>query len=204
MERINTTREYVCVSVACLKGRMTGALICGAFGAVWMVEAAHFGGIATPIFLAVVAFFTIAFIAWPAIRLWSLRYLSYTAADKQYWAVIAVPYLTVVIIEWVLCIAFPRWLAHIHRYSLIPQVLGVIIGLHFLALARIFRVQVYYYTGAVMVLGALATLAIPAGHIRDLAAYSSNGVSLWATAGVILCKDWLYRKREKEAVSLAC
>ncbi len=42
-----------------------------------------------------------------------------------------------------------------------------------------------------MVLGSLASLAIPAGHVRNMAAFGVNGLSLWVTATVILCQDKL-------------
>jgi hypothetical protein len=80
------------------------------------------------------------------------------------------------------------WLAHIHRPDLIPQFLGVIIGLHFLPLAKIFKAPVYYATGAVMVLGVLASLAIPPGYVRNIAACGVNGLSLWATAAFNLSR----------------
>jgi hypothetical protein len=79
--------------------------------------------------------------------------------------------------------------------------LGVIIGVHFLPLARLFKMPIYYATGTVMVLGVLATLAIPAGDVRNIAAYGINGLALWGTAAVILCQDWL-SSREKGGIPL--
>jgi hypothetical protein len=60
-----------------------------------------------------------------------------------------------------------------------------------------FRSPVYYATGAVMVLGSLASLAIPAGPLRNIAAFGGDGLSLWGTAAVILCQDWLSRREEE-------
>jgi hypothetical protein len=87
------------------------------------------------------------------------------------------------------------WLGHIHQYALIPECLGVIIGLHFLPLGKMFRSPVYYATGAAMVVGSLASLLIHAGPLRNIAAFGMDGISLWATAAVILYRDW-YSKQD--------
>jgi hypothetical protein len=186
------------LSAAWPKGRMRGALICGFFGAVWMFEGLYFGGIATPVWLTAIGVLTVAVVAWPVIRIRSLAGGSYSAADRERWAAVAVPYWINVAIEWLLCSAAAIWLTHIHRYALIPQCVGAIIGLHFLPLARMFKSPLYYWTGAAMVLGGLASLAIHAGHIRNLAACGVDGLSLWATAAVILGQD-LFSSRKGEA-----
>jgi hypothetical protein len=162
-----------------------------------MFEAVFFGGIATPVWLTVVGVATVAAIAWPWIRLRSFRSVRYSAADRERWAAIAVPYWTNCAIEWLLCCGSAFWLAHIHQYALIPECLGVIIGLHFIPVARMFKSPLYYATGAAMVLGSLASLTMHAGHMRSIAACSVDGLSLWGTAAVILCQDWL-SKREEE------
>jgi hypothetical protein len=87
------------------------------------------------------------------------------------------------------------WLSLIGRYDLIPQTLGVIIGLHFFPLAKIFRMPLYNWTALGMLLSALATFAFPAGRLRDFTAYGVNGLSLWVTAAVILCQDRSYHAR---------
>jgi hypothetical protein len=185
------------LSAAWLKGRMIGALICGFFGAVWMYEALFFGRIATPLWLTTISILTAIFVAWPVIRLRSFPGTPRSASDRQRWAAIAVPYWTIVAIEWLLSAVAVNWLVHIHRYSLVPQALGVIVGLHFLPLARLFKSPLYYWTGAAMVLGSVASLAIHAGHLRNIAANGVDGLSLWATAAVILGQD-LFSSRKGE------
>ena len=193
----DSTPAFSTLSPAWLKGRMRGALICGTFGAVWMFEALFFGGIATPAWLTVVGMLTVAAIAWPVIRLRSYRRLPYSAADRGRWAAVAKPYWINCAIEWLLCCGAAFWLSHIHQYALIPECLGVIIGLHFLPLGKIFRSPIYYATGAAMMLGSLASLAVHAGPLRSIAAFGVNGLSLWGTAAVILCQDWLSKTEEE-------
>jgi hypothetical protein len=162
-----------------------------------MVEAVFFGGIATPVWLTAVGLVTVAAIAWPVIRLRSFRGAPYSADDRQRWAAVAVPYWLNCAIEWALCFGAAFWLSHIHQYALIPECLGMIIGLHFLPLGKMFRSPIYYATGAAMVLGSLASLAIHAGPVRNISAFGVNGLSLWATAAVILCQDLLSKRKEE-------
>jgi hypothetical protein len=175
-------------SAGSMKGRARGALICGFFGAVFMFEALYFGRIATPAWLTVIGMLSVAFVGWPVIQLCSLHHLPYSDADRQRWAAIAVPYWADFATEWLLCAAAATWLGRINRYDLMPQFLGVIIGLHFLPLAKMFKAPIYYATGAAMVLGVLVTLVIPAGHGRNIAACGVNGLSLWATAAFNLSR----------------
>jgi hypothetical protein len=189
-----TTFDSLPVSLAWQKGRMRGALICGTFGAIWMFEALFFGGIATPVLLTVVGLLTVAAIAWPVIRLRSFRGMRYTTADRERWARLAVPYWINCGIEWALCCGAAFWLARVGQYALIPECLGVIIGLHFLPLGKMFRSPIYYATGAAMVVGSLAALTVDAGPLRNIAAFGVNGLSLWGTAAVILCQDWFSKQ----------
>jgi hypothetical protein len=173
------------------KGRAIGALIGGVFGTAWMFEALFFGAIATPVSLTVVAAIAIALVVWPATRLISLRHAAYSTAHGRRWKAVSTPYWTLVVIEWLACGVAANWLNRIGRGGLTPQLIGVIVGLHFLPLAKIFKAPIYYWTGAAMVLGSLASLAIPAGHVRNMAVFGVNGLSLWATTVVNLCHDRL-------------
>lgn len=178
-------------SNARMKGRARGALICGVFGNVFMLEAAFFGAITNLVWLAVIALSAVALVFWPATEVRSRRHLAPSPADRQYWAAVSTLFWIDCGLEWVACAAACMWLADIRRFDLIPHFLGVIIGVHFLPLAKIFRMPIYNWTGAAMVLGVLATLAIPAGQVRDFAANAVNGLTLWVTAVVILCQDRL-------------
>jgi hypothetical protein len=177
-------------SAAWRKGRLVGALICGFFGAVWMFDALYFGNIATPGWLAVLVVCTVFFIAWPVTRIWTSPRAARTHADRQRWKSLARAYWSIVAIEWLLSAAAVIWLVHIHRFSLMPQALGIIIGVHFLPLAKLFKMPIYFGTGIVMMLGVLASLAIAPGPLRNIAACSADGLTLWATAVVILCRKW--------------
>lgn len=91
--------------------------------------------------------------------------------------------------EWALGAAAVFTLAHFGRYPLIPQFLGVIIGLHFLPLAKILRAPRYYLMGTAMVLCVLASLLIPEGSLRNVIACAGIGLPMWITAVAILSQD---------------
>lgn len=202
MQTTNTIPASSRFGQAWLKGRIVGALVCGSFGAVWMLEAMYFGRIGTPAGLTIISILAVVFIVWPVTRLRSFPRVLHVPVDGQRWSSISKTFWTIAAVEWSLCAVSANRLAHIHRYHLIPVFLGVIIGVHFLPLARLFKMPIYYATGAVMMLGVLATLALPAGEIRNIAAYGINGVALWGTAVVILCQDWL-SSIEMEGIPLA-
>ena len=91
--------------------------------------------------------------------------------------------------EWVLGAGAVVTLAHFGRYALIPQFLGVIIGLHFLPLAWILRAPRYYTMGTAIILCVFASLLIPEGSIRNVIACAGIGLPMWITAVVILSQD---------------
>lgn len=157
----------------------------------------YFGNIATPVWFTVISILTGTLVIWPVIRLRAYSHLTLSAADRAFWASIAKPYWINFAIEWVLCSVATYWLSRYQHYDLIPHFLGVIIGLHFLPLGKIFKVPLYYATGVVMVVGVLATLAIPAGYARNIAACGINGLALWATAAVLLYQDGLSSRKEE-------
>ena len=72
------------------------------------------------------------------------------------------------------------------RGDLIPQAVGVIVGLHFLPLVKIFRAPLFYWTGGIMVVAALGSLLMQPGHIRNIFACASFGLTLWATSVAVL------------------
>jgi hypothetical protein len=89
-------------------------------------------------------------------------------------------------IEWGLVGAAAFLLGRFDHADLIPQVVGVVVGLHFLPLAKIFHAPRLYWTGSIIVVGALGTLLIPHGAGRNSAACVSVGLTLWVTCVVIL------------------
>jgi hypothetical protein len=189
METTLAVPNSVSPSAVPVKGRAIAALVCGFFGSCWMLGAVHDGEIANPVCLTVIAVFAAAFVGWPVVHLYSIRHLPYSINGGRAWSDVSKPYWITVTVEWVACIVASNVLANIGRYDLIPQSIGLIVGIHFVPLAKIFKAPVYYWTATAMVFGVLVSFAIPAGDLRNIVASGVCGLSLWATETVILCKD---------------
>ncbi len=185
-ETANAVCTPLALSPAIQKGRAKGALICAVFGSAWMLWAAVFAPTGRTASLIFVALVTVPLSGRAVLRVRAVRHYKETAEDRRRWATIAPLYWINTVAEWLLAAGVVFALAHFRRYSLIPQFLGVIIGLHFLALAKILREPRYYIMGTAMILLVIATLLIPEGSVRNVMACAGIGLPLWITAVVIL------------------
>lgn len=79
-------------------------------------------------------------------------------------------------------------LAHLGLSIWVPIAVAVIVGLHFLPLARVFEVPLYYWTGALCVLGVLGCSLIRDAGTRLLCAGLIMAAVLWLTALLLLLK----------------
>jgi hypothetical protein len=68
----------------------------------------------------------------------------------------------------------------------IPVAAGIIVGVHFLPLAHVFEVPLYYWTGALAVFGILGCLFIRAADLRLLCVGLVMAGVLWLTTVVLL------------------
>jgi hypothetical protein len=171
-----------------LKGSARGALICSFFGSAWMYWAVVFSGNPTPVWFSIVTVPAVALIAWAFLRVRTVRHLPSSAAELEHSRAFRKFFWVDVGIEWglsgVAVFALPRF----GRGDLIPQALGVIIGLHFIPLVKIFRAPPYYWTGGIMVVAALGSLLMHRGHLRNILACAAVGLTLWVTSVAVLCR----------------
>lgn len=72
--------------------------------------------------------------------------------------------------------------SHFHRMDLIAAGIGVVVGLHFLPLARLFRFPAYYITGVAIVLCDVLSIVFLRGRDITLSAGVGTGAALWITA----------------------
>jgi hypothetical protein len=170
------------------KGSARGALICAVFAAPWMIWAVVFSGDSSPLWFTTVAVPVIALVVWAIKRVRSVRHLSYSAVDLEHARAFRKLFWIDTAIEWGLVAGAAYLLSHLGRFDLMPQVFGVIIGLHFLPLARVFRASRYYWTGGVMVAGAFCSLLISRGDVRNIAGCAVVGLTLWLTSANILAR----------------
>jgi hypothetical protein len=79
-----------------------------------------------------------------------------------------------------------------------PLLTALVVGLHFLPLARLFEVALYYWTGGTLVLLAIACALIPEPSLRLRVLGLSVGATLWLTAGRVLFKTRLFARPGKD------
>ena len=157
-----------------------------------VVLAAAFAPTVRNVSLALVTVMTLLIGGWAVWRVRTARRYTDSVADRERWASIAPLFWIDKAAEWVLAAGAVIALAHFRRYSVIPQFLGVIIGLHFLPLARLLRAPRYYVMGTAMILCALASVLVPEGGIGNVIACAGIGLPMRATAVVVLSQDQSY------------
>jgi hypothetical protein len=170
-----------------LKVSARGALIRSVFGSTLMYWAAVFSGKPTPARFSMVAVPALALTLWAIAMVRATRALPSSQSELEHWRAVRRYYWLDVGLEWGLLGAVVLALARIGRFDLMPQVLGVIVGLHYFPLGKIFRGRQYYWTGGVMVTVALASLLTPYGQIRNVVGCAAVGWALWVSAFAILC-----------------
>jgi len=174
------------ISAFQLKVSARGALIRSFFGSVLMYWAVVFSGNPKLLWFSIVTVPAVGLIAWAILRVRATRNLPSSAAELDHWRAVRKFYWLDVGLEWGLTGVAVFALSQFGRFDLIPQALGVIIGLHYLPLGRIFAAQQYYWTGGVMVAAALGSLLIHRGHIRNIVGCAAVGLTLWVTGVAIL------------------
>lgn len=69
-----------------------------------------------------------------------------------------------------------------HRLDLIPAGVGLVIGLHFFALAKVFRAPIYYFTATAITLWAMLLCILFRGNALAVSKSLGLGAVLWFTA----------------------
>jgi hypothetical protein len=184
-----------------LKGRAIGALIFACFGASDMFGALSFARNVPQMWSEAIWIVAVTLGGWSITQQLLLRRLSVPAVDKsiarQHLKHYAAWFLVVVVIEVVSINLGRPILIHFHRLDLFPQWVEAVVGLHFLPLARLFKMPLFYATGTALVLVALGSLLIPFDAPHAIAALAGSGLCLWATAVVILLQDATYIRQAK-------
>jgi hypothetical protein len=88
-------------------------------------------------------------------------------------------YLIAVIVEVALAIVAGGTAASLHRFELIPDWIAIVVGLHFLPLAKIFRAISMVYIGTAMVLWSIACWIFFHSNALGTAAALGTGALLW-------------------------
>jgi len=176
------------ISAGQLKGSARGAIICAGFGSAFMYWCVAWSGSPSPVWFSVVTVPAVVLMAWAILRARAVRHLPSSSADLAHWMRFRKFFWMDSGIEWGLMGVAVFVLGRLGRPDLIPQAAGVIIGLHFLPLAKIFRAPLYYWTGGIMVLAELGSLLTHRGYPRNIVGCAAAGLTFWVTGVVILSR----------------
>ena len=185
-------------SVAHVRGSVAGAAILTLFGASWCIVAlalwpAHPGWSIPAGCVAAIALLALCVLRLMAVRnIPSFDDPVAAAKGKRAGMFFGIIFGGEGVLIW-LCAVL---LAHLGLSTWIPIAVAVIVGLHFIPLARVFEVPLYYWTGALTVLGMLACSLIGNSGTRLLCAGLLMAAVLWLTALLLLL---LTRPEERPA-----
>jgi hypothetical protein len=173
-----------------MRGRAVGAIVCAGFGAYalyWWTRAA-IRGEQRPWFGAI-AVATAILVVWAIANLVSLRHAPRVALDKRQVRFYRIGYGLIVAIEGAAISVGGPILGHFHRPELYGQWVGAVVGIHFFPLGKLFKLPLYYGTGAAISLAAFGSLLISPSPLRSVISAGGTGLALWITAVVILCEN---------------
>lgn len=177
------------VPTGALQGRATGALIMAGFGAIWMISGVNALRLFRWETWLVIAVLTGLLCLMARQRLQRARQIASTG--------VAVPesqsmqdrrrrFGRVMAFEWVPILLTVVVLGCIGHPELIMPAIAVIVGVHFIPLAKLFDVPLYYWTGGSLVLIAVVSFAIGDQVLRQVITGLGCGLSLWLTSAVLL------------------
>lgn len=171
-----------------IKGKAIGALFMIFFGAFWVFSAMFYRkGLPGWSFIAV----ALVPIGLAALALRQLKRASgvwpqVSGGERKEEKSIRRKFRIIFGIEGVLIGLSVMLLVRLARPELIPVAVALIVGLHFLPLARLFRSRSYYWVGSLIVLLACACLLIEDAQARLAALGFGVGLVLWFTSGLML------------------
>jgi hypothetical protein len=175
-------------TVAHIRGRIAGAAILTLFGCVWWVLALAFW-VARPVWSMPAGFVaTVVLLGLCVLRLLAIKDVKSVddpvAAAKGKRA--GILFGIIFGAEGGLIALCAALLGRAGLSIWVPIATGVIVGLHFIPLARLFEVPIYYWTGTLSVLGVLACSLVRDIATRQLCAGLLMASVLWLTAVVIV------------------
>lgn len=178
-------------TIAHVRGCLAGAAILTLFGAVWCLLALHFWAARPGWSIPAGCIATIALLGLCVGRLMALRHIPSiddpvaAAKGKRAGMLFGIIFGA----EGALIALCSTQLARFGQSIWIPVVAAIIVGLHFIPLARVFEVPLYYWTGALSVLGVVGCSLIRDVGARQLCAGLVMAAVLWLTAVVLLLQS---------------
>lgn len=184
-------------TVAHVRGRVAGASILTLFGSAWCIIALALWPAHPAWSIPAGSAATLVLLALCIIRLSTLRNIPRVddpiAADKGKRT--GMLFGIIFGAECVLIGICAMVLARLGLSIWIPVAAAVIVGLHFIPLARVFEVPLYYWTGLLSVLGVLGCSLIRDAGMRLLGTGLTMAAVLWLTAVLLLLQARLAAPR---------
>ena len=165
------------------RGASIGATIVGGFGAVWLAMGMSAAGMPERVAIALVlpVFALIACLASAVRRRLPQLAEPESPEKKQMMSEFAV----VNVVQWVAIFGTIKLLTNWHLGGWIVAAIVLIVGAHFLPLARIFGARQHVVTGAALMLCAAIAVVLPPS-VRDAVECVTAGIILWASAAAAL------------------
>jgi len=133
--------------------------------------------------LAALALFAVSILT---IRAGKLRMATAPVPTDDFWAHARTPYRNILMAEGIGCGIVVLLTLTFHRSDLLAFGISLVVGVHFIPLAMLFRIPAYTIAGIAMVLSDLLSLAIFRGDNITVAVGIASGTILWLTAAYAL------------------
>ena len=165
------------------RGASIGATIVGGFGAVWLTMGMFAAGMPERVAIALVlpVFALIACLG-SAVRRRLPKLAGPESPEKKQ---MMQAFVVVNVVQWVAIFGTVNLLRNFQLEGWIVSAIVLIVGAHFLPLARIFGARQHVVTGAALMLCAAVALVLPAS-VRDAVECVSAGSILWTSAAAAL------------------
>jgi hypothetical protein len=173
-----------------MRGRAVGAIVCAGFGAYalyWWTEDAIEAD--RRLWFGAIAVVTAVLIVRAIANLVTLSHEPKVVLDKRLVRFYRIGYALIVMIEGAAISVGGPILGHFHRPELFGQWIGAVVGIHFFPLGKLFKIPLYYWTGAAISLAAFGSLMISTSSVSSAICAGGTGVALWITAVVILSEN---------------
>ena len=166
-----------------VKGVSFGATIFGGFGAAWVAMGMASAGVPMQVGLALVlpVFMLITFLG-SAVRRRLPKFAGPESPKKKQ---MMRAFYMVNIAEWVAIFGVVNLLRNLHQDVWVIPSIVMIVGAHFIPLARIFQAPQHLKTGIAMIVCAALAIVLPVS-VRDTVECLSAGLVLWVSAAFAL------------------
>ena len=103
------------------------------------------------------------------------------------------PFRMIVCLEGAACGVVVALVLALHRLDLLAAGISLVVGVHFIPLARLFRFPAYYAAGAAIIVSNLLSVALLRAEAITLSVGVATGAVLWITAiyALLRCRQFL-------------